>query len=154
MQKCILPTGYTFMEADRITQKIIEKGKRVGSRNPQEYRLLHRKLSHSSRKDTFFGLISVFQQPLDADAVFPCQELAGRLLLGLKPKCYLEPEQIIESVLETYNASIEELPWYLAEKHGMETVLDAIEQVESKPISDRGKKVLNTFRYWLQSYNK
>jgi hypothetical protein len=132
------------LTADEITNRIKMVAAKYGSRNPQQLKQLHFALSHSDRRETYRGLINVFREN-----DFASQEIAGRLLMGLKPKCFDDLPQAVHSILGTWNASVEELPYYFATKFGKTELIRVLATLEKEPHTERELQAIKTFRFWL-----
>lgn len=136
-----------WLAAD-ITAEVRRTASVFGSRNRQEFRRLHDMVSRAAPQQVFFGLMNVF-----LEKEFEAQQLSGRLLMGLQPKLQQPLDQIIRPVLESWNVSVEELPFYLARKAGMTQLLATLSSLESEPLSDSGTQAVKTFRYWLRQHS-
>lgn len=131
-------------KAEDITSYIKMVAAKYGARNPQQFSQLHSALSHSDRREAYRGLINVFREN-----DFASQEIAGRLLMGLKPKCFDDLRQVVQSILGTWNASVEELPYYFAAKFGKVELIRVLDALEGEPHTERELQAISTFRFWL-----
>jgi hypothetical protein len=51
--------------------------------------------------------------------------------------------------LHTYNLSIEELPFYLADEFGLEQMINILKVIEKENSSEQVRESIHVFRYWL-----
>jgi hypothetical protein len=121
---------------------------RYGGDSPSQFDDFAAILERSDREEMFWGLYSAFTVPR-TETRHSRQELAGSLLLRLRPPCPLSPQEVICTALSGWEVSVEELPWYLALVCGEEAVWEAIQALDAEPLDDRQRHVLHTFRYWL-----
>ena len=135
------------MNSSEIHNKIVFVADKYGSRNPQQFKQLKQLLSKCNKEDVFSGCYSVFLE--ENEGYFERQQLAGRLLYALKPKLELNLKNVVRKCLNTYNLSIEELPWYLRDLVGKERLLSIIKELEECGLSDREQISLRTFQFWL-----
>jgi hypothetical protein len=82
------------------------------------------------------------------------QEVAGRLLLELRPPCTPGIPEAIRRILPTWNISVEELFEYFEALVGRETLLRALDDVSLQTLSEREQVALDTIRYWLAAFSQ
>ena len=98
----------------------------------------------------FDALFDPFDSLSQTEYTFHNQQLVGKLLLELQPKCPITVQEAIERSLSQWNRSVEELPWYLERCFGREAVLDAITKIEQNDsLNSEELKELKTYRYWI-----
>jgi hypothetical protein len=102
------------------------------------------KLRKVDEKTITDALIPVF---LTAESSY--QAAAGGLLWKLKPAYQRNLYDDIKASLTSWDVSVEELPWYLAESVGIEMVKETIELLKLEPLSEEKKTRLETYEYWL-----
>jgi hypothetical protein len=136
------------MNREEITKLIIERAKRFGPDNHQQIKQLSFALSKSDPEEVFYGLYMVFLT--ESPQPFPQQELAGKLLFILKPKVNLELAPVIECVLENWDVSVEELPFYFRDIFGIELVSASIGSIGSNEMNEVQRKNLETMKWWLR----
>lgn len=135
------------MRKEEITKLIVERAKRFGPDNHQQIKQLTFVLEKSDPCEIFYGLYMVFLS--ESSQAFAQQELAGKLLFILKPKLSLELAPLIEGVLENWNVSVEELPYYFRDVFGIELVSTAIECINADELNELQQKNLETMKWWL-----
>ena len=135
----------TSWSASEITNRIVDAADNYSPSNPQQLKQLHTALCHAAPKEVYFGIMAAFRV-----ARFGPQEVAGRLLMGIKPRPRQSLEAIVRDLLPTWDLSVEELPWYLAEKFGaseLRSTLDALEVEGTR--TDQELVAIRAFRFWL-----
>ena len=140
----------SLLKLDRKSVAALVAGSadRYGGDSPSQLEDFVAVLERCDREELFWGLYTAFLAPR-AETRHARQELAGSLLLRLRPPCPLAPQDAVCNVLSGWEASVEELPWYLALVCGEGAVWEAIEILDAEPLDDRARHVLHTFRYWL-----
>ena len=79
------------------------------------------------------------------------QQVAGRLLVENKPNCDESLAEILKSTAPTWNLSVEELPFYLSDNFGAQTVIDCAIMLAEKHYEDTDqRKALETIAWWLK----
>jgi hypothetical protein len=98
----------------------------------------------------FRALYGVFVDRSRPESAFFDQQIAGQLLVRLLPEPDAPLADLIRESLDTWNASVTDLPRYLAQKFGAPSVLAVVEQLERTPgLTGDQLRVLDTHRYWL-----
>jgi hypothetical protein len=111
---------------------------------------LRMKLQSLPANDRFDSLLGLFTETCGADT-YTDQEVAGRLLVDVMPECHRSLDDVLKSVSSTWNVSVEQLPYYLAEKFGRETVIDAATTMaKNLPSESRESRALDTITWWLR----
>ncbi len=132
-----------------ISSMVAGSAERFGGDSARELEDLASVFGKAEPLELFWGLYQNFTvQPIETRR-YPQQALAGSLLLRLRPPCPLAAREAIRNVLDGWEVSVEELPWYLALACGDDAIWTAMTQLEAEPLSDRQRLVLHTFRYWL-----
>lgn len=135
------------MRREKITELIVERANKFGPYNPQQLKQLDFVLSKLDPEEVFYGLYMVFiSAPCQA---FAPQELAGKLLVSVKPELKLDLAPLIVGVLENWNVSVEELPLYFRDICGIESLSVAIESINSYELNENQKNGLKTMKWWL-----
>ena len=74
---------------------------------------------------------------------------AARILLELNPQCPIPCVDVIRNIVHSdWFISLEELPWYVVQQFGRETVHQSIKQVRSESLTADESSVLRTIAYW------
>ena len=82
------------------------------------------------------------------------QELAGYLLWNCSHGCLIPPKDIILAVWDTWDLSVEELPWYLSREFGPDTVMSCIRELQAVSQGERRHRALDTLAYWTVGYDR
>ena len=98
--------------------------------------------------DRFRTLLHVFTESNH----YGHQQTAGKLLVDNIPQCDDSLVEILVSTAPTWNLSVEELPFYLADIFGAQAVVDcAIMLSEKYEENTIERKALETVVWWLRS---
>jgi hypothetical protein len=140
----------SLIKLDRksIASLVAGSADRYGGDSPGQFDDFVAVLEHCDPAELFWGLYPAFTAPR-TETRHARQELAGSLLLQLRPPCPLTPCEVVRNALTGWEASVEELPWYLALVCGENAVWEVIQALDAEPLDDRARHVLHTFRYWL-----
>ncbi|MFG6442806.1 hypothetical protein [Roseateles sp. LKC17W] len=141
------------MNRELIHDQIVAVAERFGSGNTQEFKLLAKQLAACDSVEVVDGLLLVFSRSNAGESNYQKQQLAGRLLAKLKPKAPVDLQAALEAVLPAYNPSIEELPFFLADRCGGEAVLQALRRLETGGEDPRHQAAAKTMRWWLKGSN-
>lgn len=115
----------------------------------RELRLVQEQLGDELLFDVLYGVFLDTNRP---DAQFEDQQVAGMLLYDLKPVCHLPLKLAIRQSLDTWNRSVEELPWYFCTVFGKNAVLNALDEIEQDgALTEHEQTCLETYRYWLRA---
>ena len=137
-------------DKERIIQKIYWCVDRYGGVNPQQYSQVESVLQKLDNAEVFEILYTVLTNANRPATRFADQDFAGRLLLALQPPCTLVPAQAIQNLLECYNLSIEEVPWYFAQQYGKPAVLQILEKLKTEVVCEQQQRSIETWKRWLQ----
>jgi hypothetical protein len=88
----------------------------------------------------------------DPDRTFDEQGLAGYLLWHCAYSCPTPPQNVILAVLDGWNLSVEELPWYLCREFGSDVVMNCSSSLLADSQVDRHRRALETLAYWSRVY--
>jgi hypothetical protein len=140
----------SLLKLDRksIASLVNSGADRYGGDSPRQFDDFASILERSDPVEMFWGLYSAFTAPR-TETRHSRQELAGSLLLRLRPPCPLSPYEVIRNALTGWEVSVEELPWYLAIACGEDAVWEALQTLDAEPLDERERNALHTFRYWL-----
>lgn len=116
-----------------------------GDVNPQEFAQLIRELQRFPPAEQFDLLAQAF-----VEDNYLKQEYAGRILTQLNPPCARSIDDLLPRLLPGWNLSVEQLPRYLAGAFGRQTVLTALDEIDSS--SAPGSSKTKTVRYWLRMF--
>ncbi len=87
---------------------------------------------------------SVERQSMDA-AVYD----AAKLLYESNVTCRLDCDSAILAMLSSWDISIEEVPWYLANQFGAEVINRHVENLLELSMDDAACTILKSIRYWV-----
>jgi hypothetical protein len=139
-------------DKERIIQKIYWAVDHYGRVNTQQYGQVESVLQKLDSAEVFEILYTVLTNANRPETRFADQEFAGRLLLTLQPICPLKPTQAIQNLLECYDLSIEEVPWYFARQYGKPMVLEILEKLKHGVICEQQQQSIETWKWWLQGW--
>lgn len=106
------------------------------------------------RRQRAEALLDVFINRSNSSWAIAEQEIAGRLLIALCPKCYRSLDDVLCSIAPGWDASVEQLPLYLADVFGRDVVVEAATRLEGEfPAGSREALALSTIRWWLTGRN-
>jgi hypothetical protein len=137
------------MNSTEIYFKVVDSADRFGAANPQQLEFLCSVLSKCESDALSVALIDVFAKCGVIKTSFERQELAGRILEKLKPKCFLVLTDIIRSTIPHWDVSVEQFPRYLAHVYGKAILIVALENKLENESDEKIKHALKTMRWWI-----
>jgi hypothetical protein len=112
---------------------------------------LRMKLQAMPKDQRWTALLSVFIDPCRRESAFADQELAGRLLVEVEPKCTDTLEYVLKTIAPCWNVSVEQLPIYLCRVFGHEAVSETAMRLRSSfSEGSREERTLDTVCWWLR----
>ncbi|MCH8621007.1 hypothetical protein [Undibacterium sp. TS12] len=135
-----------------MTRQIKERARKFGSCNVQQTDYLARLYNKLPAVEAVEAALAVFTTPTDAGDNFDEQELAGYLLWTGKHSCHLPAKEVLSALLDNWNLSVEEVPWYLCREFGQDTVMKAVEELIDDASSSYAHKTLSTLAFWVRNY--
>jgi hypothetical protein len=141
------------MDREDIYRRVLEIAERFGPDRPQEVKLLSSQLTKCLPVEVLAGLLLVFTRSEPLESNYRKQELAGRMLERLNPKAPIDLRSTLHEVLPAYNASIEQVPQYLAGRCGKDPVIQQLRLFEAGEHDPRAKAAAKTMRWWLGDEN-
>jgi hypothetical protein len=78
---------------------------------------------------------------------------AAELLWEFSPACPLSCEKAVQALLDEWDVSIEEVPFYLAACYGVPRMKEAVERVGTT-LGEGKRDRLETIAYWLNKYEE
>lgn len=136
------------MDRQEVFELVATYADQFGPTNRPERKDIEKQLKSVEHSELFEGLFSLFLLE-NSPYSYIRQQNAGVILYKLKPKVHFDLKQRIKMCLATWDLSVEELPYYMAEKCGSSRVLQVIDELRSEELSEREKVALDTFVYWL-----
>jgi hypothetical protein len=104
------------------------------------------------------ALLDVLLQPFTNDcsteqlSSYACQQAAGTLLLDMMPICEHSLRDLISKSLSVWNFSVEQWPFYLCRRFGIDVVTSNIDGIaENSTLNESEQRAVETFRYWLRA---
>ena len=135
-----------------VAAEVVTRAREHGGSNPQQRKYLLDHLSKLPAEVVVTALLSIFARPEDPELpeIFAQQSLAGFLLWHGKHPCPVPLSDAIVGLLDGWNLSIEEVPWYLSREFGAVRVLACIDSLLAQHQSAHHQRVLQTLRYWVR----
>lgn len=137
---------------EKIIQKIYWSVDRYGGLNPQQHSQVKSVLQKLENTDVFEILYTVLTDTERSQTRFSDQEFAGTLLFQLQPPFSLEPTQAIKMLVQCYNLSIEEIPWYFARQYGKPAVLEILTELRIQLACKQHQHSIDTWEWWLERW--
>jgi hypothetical protein len=137
-----------------VAAEVVSRAQRYGSSNPQQQEFLLRALAKLSKETVVPELLSIFARSSDPESAeaIQQQELAGYLLWHGQHSCPVPLRDALVMLLEGWNVSIEEVPWFLVREYGGAAVRDCIAELSEVYTSERNRRILGTLDYWVRNY--
>lgn len=95
------------------------------------------------------GIISIFENEDRDQTIYTDQKYAGLILKKLQPKTTIDPKVILNPILKNWNKSVEELPFWLKNNYGIETLKNALSEIEDQNVSEIITDKISTMKWWL-----
>lgn len=115
------------------------------SRDP-DYRNTADLLKSEPDEVVFEALFPIAVHSQSAGPAWP----AAILLCGRRPRCPLSCQEAIRALLNDWDVSIEEVPFYLIGQFGVEEVGEAIARLRRTDISEFQIRMLDAVAYWVK----
>ena len=118
----------------------------------QRFRQLHSLLPKVSSTIISEGIVMILEKPRPGIDYLD-QEFCGKILETINPTTVLELKSILKRTLEHWNKSVEQFPFWLAEKFGRSVLIETLEQLKNEGITPQEKDKAKTISWWLGMYN-
>jgi hypothetical protein len=105
-----------------------------------------RGLGEEQRFEVLFRVAVMDQDDAPASA-------AAILLRELSPNCPISCEEAVRAMLESWDTSLEEIPFYLAARFGSALIRKTVRSIEQNKIIDARRQRLRTVDYWMDCYD-
>jgi hypothetical protein len=128
------------IEIDRVCRSDWEK----------ELAPLTERLRQTKSSETFHALFRFAAHSQDLGPAAP----AALLLLMVNPRCPISCKEAIQEMLIDWDASIEELPFYLADQFGLAKVRATMAEMRPANTEYHKATYLDTIEYWLCRYEE
>ena len=76
--------------------------------------------------------------------------LSAYVLYSLNPTCGFSVEEAVSSLLDSWDISIEEVPWYLANQFGRDAVLESVGKIRAEQTDPTVATRLRVIEYWVR----
>ena len=139
------------MNREEVSEIVCEYADVFGPTNRPERKKVEARLRYIDKIELFEGLYALFLLP-DGLKTYARQQNAGVILYKLKPRVHLELKQRIRILLDTWNPSVEQLPFYLTEKCGTIRMLKVLDELKLEPLKERERAALDTLTYWVKRH--
>jgi hypothetical protein len=137
-----------------VAEEVTARAREHGGCDPQQRRYLLSRLAEMAEKEVVPGLLSVFHQCSDPESpqAIQEQELAGYLLLQGEHSCPLPLQDALLMLLDGWNVSVEEVPWYLVREFGQDAVRSCISSLLESHVTERHQRALRTLYFWVRNF--
>ncbi|SEO92679.1 hypothetical protein SAMN05444671_4000 [Flavobacterium sp. CF108] len=95
------------------------------------------------------GIIQVFEDENRVDSVYTDQKYAGIILKKLNPKTEESAASILSRTLKNWNKSVEELPFWMKDNYGIESVKQVFSELEKTNLTSLESEKLKTMKRFL-----
>jgi len=95
------------------------------------------------------GVIEVIENEKRTEKIYLDQKNAGRILKELNPKTDSNAELILNRILKNWNKSVEEIPFWLRDNYGIETLKNIFSILSDKNLTELELDKLKTMKWWL-----
>lgn len=133
--------------ADDIEKEILlssDKSKELGDlRIRQLIKILHKVDSEIIVE----GIIRIFEKGKSVESYSQDQEFAGKVLECINPKSQKDLKEIFNRVLNNWDKSVEQFPFWLRDNYGISKLKEAFEELE---LSVYEMDKIKTIKWWLQ----
>lgn len=137
-----------------FAEEVVTRSRKFGSSDPQQRTLLLDISKKLSAEEVVPALLSIFADSKNPDADEHAKDLAGFLLWHGPHSCPLPPREVILMLLDGWDLSIEEVPWYLTREFGRDAVLGCIAELSQQVSSPWHHRVLDTLAFWVRNYER
>ncbi|MCC9018985.1 hypothetical protein [Flavobacterium lipolyticum] len=96
------------------------------------------------------GVILILENEDRDQTIYTDQKYAGLILKSLQPKTTIDSEIILKRILKNWNKSVEELPFWLKDNYGIETVKNSLSKIEDQSLSELELDKISTIKWWLK----
>ncbi|WKL47946.1 hypothetical protein Q1W71_23735 [Flavobacterium pectinovorum] len=96
------------------------------------------------------GVIEVVENEKRTEKIYLDQKNAGRILKELNPKTDSNAELVLNRILKNWNKSVEEIPFWLRDNYGIETLKNVFSILSDKNLTELELDKLKTMKWWLR----
>lgn len=137
-----------------VTQLVQDRAAQFGAHNPQQTNYMSKRFAKLPDDIIIAGLVAVIAQAPDTQVGFDQQRLAGLLLWHGKHRCHLELKDILDQIIDSWDLSVYELPYYLCRECGINAVQTALQHMSIELYQPNQQRRLSTLEYWVRRYAK
>ncbi len=135
-------------DIDRVIERIYRTAEHGG--DMQQVRFLTQILARYDGDQVIPRMLAVCAEDVgERPGVSFVQEIVGELLWRLKLKCSLPPNDLLRSILKTYDLSVEQIPWALAHAFGKERLLASLRELRSETTDPFEQRSIETLEWWI-----
>lgn len=138
----------------KIQESVLLSADKYGHSNPQQFKQLVFSCGKSDDSEVFFGLFSFFYDPSLQENFFARQELAGKILYKVMPKCPLNIDGALYATPGLWEVSVEELPWYFCANFGKDQVRNFITDLIPELGDEKLVEKYKTMLFWVKMYGE
>lgn len=96
------------------------------------------------------GIIEVFENEKRIEKLYVDQKNAGIILQKLNLRTEVNVELILNRILKNWNKSVEEIPFWLRDNYGIDTLTKAFSKLKSENLTELELDKINTMKWWLK----
>jgi hypothetical protein len=132
--------------AEDVEQEILVSSYKYKELGDLRIRQLMRILPKVNPEIVIEGVIRVLEKGGGTDTNSQNQEFAGMVSEGINPKSQKDPAKVLQRVLQNWDKSVEQFPFWLRDNYGIDKLKEAFAELELNEIE---KDKLNTIKWWL-----
>ncbi len=138
-----------------IALEVTTRASKFGGSNPQQQEYLLQRLSELNADEVVPALLGIFSHAQNPESEQAIQEqtLAGYLLFRGHHPCPIPLKAALLMLLSGWNASIEEVPWYLTREFGKDTVLATISDLLASATALHDREALKSLEFWVRGFD-
>lgn len=136
--------------SEDVKNEILESVDKIDKIGDLRIRQLIKILTKVNDEIIIEGVIEVFENEKRTEKIYLDQKNAARILKELNPKTDTNIELILNRILKNWNKSVEEIPFWLRDNYGIETVKKAFFTLKNKNLAELELDKINTMQWWLQ----
>lgn len=136
--------------SEDVKNEILKSVDKIDKIGDLRIRQLIKILTKVNDKIIIEGVIEVFENEKRKEKIYLDQKNAARILKELNPKTDTNIELILNRILKNWNKSVEEIPFWLRDNCGIETVKKAFSTLRNKNLTELELDKVNTMQWWLK----
>ena len=135
--------------SDDLKNEILESVDKINQVGDLRIRQLIQILPKVNDQIIIEGIIQVFENENRIDSIYTDQKYAGMILKKLNPKTEESISSLLSRTLKNWNKSVEELPFWLKDNYGIETVKQVFSELEKTSLTTLESEKLKTMKWFL-----